>query len=136
MRPDGADQTRRDRLAAVGTFAVEIHVHRIGGRPEEAVPIKCLVDTGAAFCQLPAGMLARLGITADRQVPVVLAHGTRRDQATEWIELRYGELKAFTLALVAGDDGLALLGAHALEGLGLAVDPVRKVLEPTRFPLA
>jgi hypothetical protein len=29
-----------------------------------------------------------------------------------------------------------LLGAHALEGLGLAVDPARKVLEPSRFPLA
>jgi hypothetical protein len=43
---------------------------------------------------------------------------------------------AFTPVMFDSDNGLTLLGAHALEGLGLAVDPVRKVLEPSRFPLA
>ena len=41
--------------------------------------------------------------------------------------MRYRNLTAFTLVLFGGDNGLTLLGAHALEGLGL---------EPSRFPLA
>ena len=59
-----------------------------------------------------------------------------REQPAAWIEIRYRDLTAFTLVLCGGDNGLTLLGAHAREGLGLAVDPVRKVLEPSRFPLA
>ena len=58
------------------------------------------------------------------------------EQPAAWVEIRYGDRTAFTLVLFGGDNGLALLGAHALEGLGLAADPVRKVLEPSRFPLA
>jgi hypothetical protein len=50
--------------------------------------------------------------------------------------MRYGDRTAFSLVLLAGTNGLTLLGAHALEGLGLAVDPARKVLEVRRFPLA
>ena len=120
----------------MGTFSVEVHVRPAGVSDKPLAPVKCLVDTGAAFCQFPTPLLASLGITPDRQVPVVLADGTGREQPAAWVEIRYGNLTAFTLVLFGGDNGLTLLGAHALEGLGLAVDPVRKVLEPSRFPLA
>jgi predicted aspartyl protease len=98
--------------------------------------VKCLVDTGAAFSQFPDPLLGRLRIAPDRQVPVVLADGTPREQPAAWVEVRYGDRTAFTLVLFAGANGPTLLGAHALEGLGLVADPVRKVLEPGRFPLA
>ncbi len=120
----------------MGTFSVEVQVRAAGTREKPSVPVKCLVDTGAAFCQFPASLLASLGIAPDRQVPVVLADGTRQEQPAAWVEIRYGDLTAFTLVLFGGDNGLTLLGAHALEGLGLVADPVRKVLEPSRFPLA
>lgn len=98
--------------------------------------MKCLVDTGAAFSQFPDRLLSSLRLLPARQVPVVLADGTRREQPAAWIEIRHGGRTAFTLVLFGGANGLALLGAHALEGLGLVVDPVRRVLEPGRFPLA
>ena len=120
----------------MGTFSVEVYVRPAGAREKAPVPVKCLVDSGAAFCQFPASLLAGLGIVPDRHVPVVMADGTRREQPAAWIEIRHGDRTAFTLALSGGDNGLTLLGAHALEGLGLAVDAVRKALEPTRFPLA
>lgn len=100
------------------------------------MPVKTLVDTGAAFCQFPDDVLAAIGISAERHVPVVLADGTQREQPAAWLEIRYGDRTAFTLVLFAGANGLSLLGAHALEGLGLVVDPPRRVLEPGRFPLA
>jgi predicted aspartyl protease len=98
--------------------------------------VKCLVDTGAAFSQFPDPLLASLRIAPDRQVPVVLADGTPRERPAAWVEMRSGDRTAFTLVLFAGTNGLTLLGAHALEGLGLVVDPVRRVLEPGRFPFA
>lgn len=120
----------------MGTCSVEVDVRPRGAADDAWSPVKCLVDTGAAFCQFPGALLARLGIAPDRQVPVVLADGSRRDHPAAWLEIRYGRVNAFTLVLFAGDSGLTLLGAHTLEGLGLVVDPVRKVLEPGRFPLA
>lgn len=120
----------------MGTFSVEVLVRPAAASGPGGTPVKCLVDTGAAFCQLPTPLLASLGVVPEQQISVVLADGTTQENPAAWIEIRYGLLTAFTLALFGGDNGLALLGAHALEGLGLAVDPVRKVLEPARFPLA
>ena len=94
------------------------------------------MDTGAAFCQFPGPVLTNLGVHADRHVPVVLADGSRREQPAAWLEIRYRDRSAFTLVLFAGDSGLTLLGAHALEGLGLVVAPARKTPEPGCFPLA
>lgn len=120
----------------MGTFTVEVLIGPARAGDATSVPVKCLVDTGAAFCQLPASLLSRLGITPERRVPVILADGTERDQLAAWVEVRYGERAAFALVRFGDETSLSLLGAHALEGLGLAVDPVRRVLEPARFPLA
>ncbi len=120
----------------MGTFSVEVYVRPPAARELAPVPVKCLVDSGAAFCQFPASLLSSLGVSPDRTVPVVLADGTRREHPAAWIEIQYGGRTAYTLVLFGKDDGLTLLGAHALEGLGLTVDAARKALEPGRFPLA
>jgi len=120
----------------MGTFSVEVQIRAAGTSGKPPTPVKCLVDTGAAFCQFPASFLRSLGITQDRVVPTVLADGTRQEAPAWWAEVFYQDRHAFTLVLFGAETSLALLGAHALEGLGLAADPVRKVLEPTRFPLA
>lgn len=75
-------------------------------------------------------------ITQDYMVPVVLADGSRGKSPAGWAKVFYQDRQAFTLVLFGAETGLALLGAHALEGLGLAADPVRNVLELTRSPLA
>ena len=120
----------------MGTFSVEVSVRKPDGGSQAWTPVKCLVDTGAAFCQFPPTLLADLGLTPEREVPVVLADGRPSNRPAAWLEVRYGDRTAYTLVLFAGDNGLTLLGAHALEGLGLVIDPARKVLEPGRFPLA
>ena len=120
----------------MGTFSVEIQIRAAGGAGKPTTPVKCLVDTGAAFCQFPASFLTSLGVTRDRVVPTVLADGTRGESPAGWAEIFCQDRYAFTLVLFGAETSLALLGAHALEGLGLAADPVRKALEPTRFPLS
>ena len=120
----------------MGTFSVEVGVRKPGGVNDTWTLVKCLVDTGVGFCQFPATLLADLGITPDREAPVVLADGRLDNQSAAWLEIQYGDRSAYTLVLFASANGLTLLGAHALEGLGLVVDATRKVLEPGRFPLA
>ena len=120
----------------MGTFSVEVEVRSPGTSADGWAQVKCLVDTGAAFSQFPDPLFASLRLAPDRRVPVILADGTRKEQPAAWLEIRYGTRTAFTLVLFAGTNGLTLLGAHALEGLGLVVDPMRRVLEPARFPLA
>jgi predicted aspartyl protease len=120
----------------VGTFSVEVEIRPAVGSEDAWTPVKGLVDTGASFSQFPDPVLSSLGIAPDRRVPVILADGTRKDQPAAWVAIRHGSRTAFTLVLFAGPSGLSLLGAHALEGLGLAVDPVRRVLEATCFLLA
>jgi predicted aspartyl protease len=109
----------------MGTFSVEVGIRKPGSGSEAWTPVKCLVDTGAGFCQFPA-----------REIPVVFADGRPGNQPAAWLEIRYLDRTAYTLVLFASEDGLTLLGAHALEGLGLIVDAARRVLEPGRFPLA
>jgi predicted aspartyl protease len=120
----------------MGTFSVEVGVRKPGSGSEGWAPVKCLVDTGAGFCQFPAPLLTNLGITPEREIPVVFADGRPGNQPAAWLEIRYLDRTAYTLVLFAGEDALTLLGAHALEGLGLIVDAARRVLEPGRFPLA
>ena len=120
----------------MGTFSVEVGVRKPGSGSDVWTPVKCLVDTGAGFCQFPTTLLANLGITPEREVPVVLADGRLGNQPAAWLEIQYGDRIAYTLVLFASVSGLTLLGAHALEGLGLVVDAARKVLEPGRLPLA
>lgn len=120
----------------MGTFSVEVGVRKPRSESEGWTPVKCLVDTGAGFCQFPATLLAELGITPERHVPVVLADGRLGNQPAAWLEIQYGDRLAYTPVLIADTGALTLLGAHALEGLGLIVDAARRVLEPGRFPLA
>ena len=120
----------------MGTFSVEVGVRKPESGSAAWTPVKCLVDTRAAFCQFPAALLADLAITAERELPVVLADGRLSHQPAAWLEIQHGDRTTYTLVLFAAANGLTLLGAHALEGLGLVVDPALKVLEPGRFPLA
>ena len=113
-------------------FSVEVGVRKAGSGGAAWTPVKCLVDPGAGFCQFPTTLLAELGITRDREVPVVLADGRRGNYPATWLEIQYGDRTAYTLVLFARANGLTLLGAHALEGLGLVVDAARKILEPGR----
>lgn len=119
----------------MGTFSVEIQIRAVGAPNSARTPVKCLVDTSAAFCQFPASFLNSVGIVADRMMPVVLADGSRAESQAGWAEVFYQDRRAYALVLFGAETSLALLGAHALEGLGLAADPIRKVLEPVPFPL-
>ena len=117
----------------MGTFTWPLQISSMdGGRSQD---IEAMVDTGAAYTSLPAGLLRELGVEPMGQRRFLLADGRR-------VYMDYGEARVTvdgervtTLVIFGEDNSPALLGAYTLEGLALAVDPVEQRLVPTHLIL-
>ena len=115
----------------MGTFYHEMQVFSANGDRFEAVD--ALVDTGASYSQVPGSVLQRLGISPTDTVEAELADGRVVEDSASEIRVRIDGLETFTW-VTFGPEGVApLMGAHALEGVRLAVDPLRQLLVPTRI---
>ena len=90
-----------------------------------------MVDTGATYTCLPAALLRELGVVPYRRIRSELADGSVIDDDVGVVSVRVEGVELPTLAIFAGEDAPALLGAYTLEGALLAVDPVRQRLAPT-----
>lgn len=85
---------------------------------------------GATFTTLPASLLRGLAVVPHARRTFILADGRQveREVGRTWVRL--GGQAGIAL-VVFGDEGVdPILGAVALETLGLAVDPVRQTLTP------
>jgi len=95
--------------------------------------VRMLVDTRATYTVLPAELAKRLKITvAPRRLNVRLADGRRKSMRVGTVFIRLLGREAADTALIGPAGIEPLLGAEALEALGLAVDPTSRKLKPTR----
>ena len=88
-----------------------------------------LVDTGATDCLVPRKHLEAIGLVAEGQRVYGLADGSEIS-----MDITVGRVEfmgSFTgVAIVMGDDDAEpLLGATALESVGIEVDPVNQTLK-------
>lgn len=124
MTDDGI--TGEERV--MGMFTCPMRIETMDGR--RSLDLEATVDTGAAYTVVPGTKLREMGVEPRGLRRFKLADGTM-------IEGAFGEVVAVingdtvsTLAVFGADGGPTLLGAYTLEGLGLAVDPVRQRLVP------
>lgn len=118
----------------MGLTTVTVRVGKVGGRKQ--IDVEMLVDSGGIYAVLPATTLREVGIRPHARESFGLADGTRveRDVGSAFFEL--GDRKG-AAPVVFGEPGdSSLLGAIALEALGLALDPLRRELKPIRMMLA
>ena len=115
----------------MGTFNWPIRLESVDG--ERSLQLDALVDTGSFYTIVPSSLLRRLKTVPAEEVRVELADGSR-------VVWDVGEARAtidgrtVTTLVVFGEDGVdPVLGAYTLEGLRLAVDPVRETLEPIPY---
>lgn len=101
-------------------------IFRVEKGPEES--LRMLVDTGATYSVIPAEVEQSLRLSTVREQTVELAGGMRVTRPLVALWMRVDTREAPSLAIVWG--GQPVLGAIALEGLGLGVDPVHKRLVP------
>ena len=113
----------------LGITHVEVEVAGTAA-PNDGEVLSFLVDSGAIHSVVPATVLDRLGIEPlDTQV-FMLADGTKVTRRKGVAVFRYGE-RVGGADVIFGEPGdSVLLGATALESLGLALDPLRRELHP------
>lgn len=125
----------KSRESVVGTFSVKATISN-PSNPALSTTADCLVDTGAAYLQMPRSLLASLGIAPFDRRPVVFADGRRGTCDVGRAEFVVDGRQTPALVIFGEESALPLLGAMTLEGLGLGVDPLGRRLIPIEVPLA
>jgi len=122
----------------MGTFAVNaVKVTVLNPLdPSKSATVECLVDTSAAYSQLPSDLLDSVGITPFDERPCIFADGRRSLCRVGRAEFVYETRQTPALVVFGEPAAPALLGAMTLEGLGLGVDPIGKRLIPIEIPMA
>ncbi len=110
----------------MGTFSVQIEVSK--PYSDVTASFEALVDTGATYSVFPSNVLDELGVILEENRTFELADN-------RVVELPIGHAaivvagRRIITQVVFGPEGVSpLLGATALEGAGLAVDPVSQTL--------
>jgi clan AA aspartic protease len=105
-------------------------------RTRRKAEVDFLIDSGAVYSLVPGVILRKLGIRPHRQIDFTLADGTKitRRVGDAYFEYRGEGGAAPVIFGEKGDE--PLLGATTLESLGLALDPFKRRLIPTRMLLA
>ena len=114
----------------MSTFTAKFRVWN-PAHPENVEALEAIVDTGAAFSWISRARLERLGVTASRKMPFRTIEGRVLDRDLAAVYIASDEYSAPDVVVRAEAGEMEVLGAHSLEGLGVAADPIQKKLTPT-----
>jgi predicted aspartyl protease len=92
--------------------------------------LSAFVDTGAFYTQVPGSMLRRLGVEVFDRAIFVTADGRRVESELGEVILRLDGRERRSICIFGEEGTPPLLGAYALEGFLLGVDPVNHRLIP------
>ena len=95
-----------------------------------------LVDTGATYTIIPADMVKKLDLKADRTQEFSLADGTIMERKLGSAVVHLDGRKRPSIVVIGEKDDSPLLGAVTLEGMGLVVDPFSRKLRAMKLMLA
>ena len=114
----------------MGAFSAKLQVWNPGA-PEKTEEIVAMVNTGAAFSWVHRERLERLGAQVLRRMGFRAIDGSiiERDTAAVWVGSN--GFSGPDTVVVAERNDMEVIGAHTIDGLGLAADPVQKKLAPT-----
>ena len=105
-------------------------------KPDDTETVEFLIDSGAIYSVVPRAILQRLGIAPLAKQTFRLASGESIRRETAGALFRYGDKVGVATVIFGEENDSNLLGAHTLEALGLALDPLRRELRPLPMMLA
>ena len=115
----------------MGLFKVRVRVFNLQD-PGQSKELEAVVDTGASYPVVPRTVAEELGLRAVETRTFTLANGVQVPRILAWAGIAC-EGRSSPCLVVLGEGGdVPALGAFALEGLGLDVDPLAKALRPAR----
>jgi predicted aspartyl protease len=114
----------------MGTFSVKMRVWN-PAKPGDVEELDAYVDTGAAFSWISRDRLTRLGVVSSRRMGFRTIEGRllERDMATVYVSTDKYSVPDVVVMAEVGE--MEVMGAHTIEGLAMAADPVQKKLVPT-----
>jgi predicted aspartyl protease len=114
----------------MGTFSVKLRIWN-PAQPGTVEEFDAFVDTGAAFSWISRARLEQLGVASSRRMQFRTIEGRllERDLATVYVSTDKYSVPDVVVMAELGE--MEVMGAHTIEGLGLAADPVQKKLVPT-----
>ena len=115
----------------MGLTTVRMRV-RASEESTQAEELDFLVDSGALYSVIPAGVWERLGIKPKERVPVSLADGTVLDRRVGSATLSYACADRPCTVILGEPGDEPLLGATALENLGYILDPLQRRIRAAR----
>ena len=104
--------------------------------PDVTERIKFLVDSGAIYSVIPKPVLDKLGIKPVATQEFILADGRKISRKKGIALFKYKDRIGGADVIFAEKGDANLLGAFTLEALGLALDPLKRVLKPLPMMLA
>jgi predicted aspartyl protease len=114
----------------MGTFTAKLRVWN-PAHPELVEELEPFVDTGAAFSWIARPRLERLGVTPSRRMQFRTIEGRVLERELAIVYIATDSYTTPDLVVMAEPGEMEVIGAHSIEGLGLAADPVQKKLIPT-----
>ena len=121
----------------MGTFTVGCLIKNHGDR-EKCVQIpRLMVDTGSEATWIPRRQLEQIGLKPEKRQPFQMANGQQVYRDIGYGVVRVGQRETIDEIVFAEKGDYVLLGARALEGLLLWVDPKnKKLIEIEAHPVA
>ncbi len=114
----------------MGTFQTKLRVWN-PAKPENVEEFEVFVDTGAAFSGVSRARLERLGIQPSRRLQFRTIDGRLVERELAIAYVASNGFSVPDLVVMAEPGEMEVMGAHSIEGLGVAADPVQKKLVPT-----
>ena len=113
----------------MGTFSTKLRVSNPHDA-SKAEELEVLVDTGAAFSWVGRMRLERIGVGPSRrmQFPTIEGRILERDVAIVYVAANGYPVPDLVVMAEPGEG--EVLGAHTMEGLGVAADTVQRKLVP------
>ena len=98
--------------------------------------VEFLVDSGALYPLVPRPILQGLGINPVKTQTFRMANGQTIERQIGGAFFKYQDRVGWATVIFGEEEDSTLLGAYALESMGLSLDPVRRQLVPLPMTLA
>lgn len=95
-----------------------------------------LVDSGAAYSQLPEEIWKPLGLRPQTQMDFTLADGSQIKRSISECSFEYRGIVRHSPVILGDQGDPALLGTVTLETMGLVLNPFKRTLQPMQMTLA
>ena len=115
-------------MSDMGTFTIAVGVENMATRGRVITLQGVLVDTGADGTWIPRPVLESRGVAPERREQYRMANGEVLERDVGFAIVHVIGITAADHVVFAEPNDLPILGARALEGLNLKVDPRNKQL--------